>query len=299
MKCAYVFDPERKKLQALIRRHQRGVRGDGHRRALAACFEQRMASHPAGVPLRLSAELAVPMSCVAIESLIGAPFDFEQLGESVLIGFQALLPGARAQTTLSGTVGYRPVIAAMETALESGAYTPGGVMADLATFAEQHQRPRDFVVMSCAVLAIATTSLNRALPRLLRMALGDDEIRRSILSADPDAALTELMRLYPPQPKIVRVDDARTTEECRILTRVDVARANRDPDIHDEPDRFMPTRKAKQALTFGAGAFACDGVPMTGIYMRETIASLLRRTSGLRVAAADDDHMSILYDAFA
>lgn len=86
-------------------------------------------------------------------------------------------------------------------------------------------------------------------------------LRERALDAPLEAVLAESVRHDPPVPVLRR--------ECLVdhesgprgtLVILDVAAANRDPDVFVDPDRFDPRRpRLGDALTFGAGPRACPG----------------------------------------
>ncbi|MFG6194868.1 cytochrome P450 [Nonomuraea sp. JJY05] len=72
--------------------------------------------------------------------------------------------------------------------------------------------------------------------------------------ADPEALLHETLRQDPPL-KVTRRLDTRTGDEVSI----DLASANRDPEVFADPDRFDLSRGRTPHLTFGHGVRPCPG----------------------------------------
>lgn len=299
MRRAYPFDPERRAVQAMVRRYQMGGFAARHQRAVRATFETVLQRHPAGVPLPVERALGTPLALAAFNSLLGLDFRVDQLGDALAVGYKALVTGLPVHETLQGWLSYRPVVRAVDHALASRSYTADGLLAALVAFADDHDRSRDFIVMSCAVIMIAGTSLNRSLASILGIALDAPDIADAIRGDDPDAAFEELMRLHPPLPTIFRYHPAGSPSRCKQFSAIDLGTANRDAARFDQPDRFQPGRKRTANLTFGVGPFACDGIPMTRIFLRESVRALLMRTHGLRLLdAAGDSPAVILYDRF-
>ncbi|MBA4763533.1 hypothetical protein [Sphingomonas sp.] len=299
IRCSYPFDPERRKLQAMVRRYQMGAFAAVHEHAMRATFEGVMRHHPAGAPLPVESALATPLALAAFNSLLGLNFRVEQLGNSLAVGYKALVTGLPVSEMLEGWLSYRPVVTAVDQAVTTGSYTANGLLAELLKFASENDRPRDFILMSCAIIMIAGTSLNRSLASILRSALDDPEIGEAIRGDDPDAAFEELMRLHPPLPTIFRYHPEESTSGCKMFSMIDIGTANRDVAQFEEPDRFQPGRKRTAALTFGIGPYACDGVPMTRVYLRESVRALLTRTRGLKLIDKDGDTPAVItFDRF-
>ncbi|NEX45340.1 cytochrome P450 [Pseudotabrizicola algicola] len=60
---------------------------------------------------------------------------------------------------------------------------------------------------------------------------------------------------------------------------------NRDPQVWDRPDRFLPERPDKPNLTFGAGLHFCVGAPLARLELQIALPILFRRLPGLHLAA--------------
>ncbi|MDR7125028.1 cytochrome P450 [Pseudotabrizicola sp. 4114] len=59
---------------------------------------------------------------------------------------------------------------------------------------------------------------------------------------------------------------------------------NRDPQVWDRPDQFLPRRPAKPNLSFGAGLHFCVGAPLARLELQIALPILFRRLPGLRLA---------------
>ncbi|WP_066655975.1 MULTISPECIES: cytochrome P450 [unclassified Sphingomonas] len=299
MRRAYPFDPDRRKLQAMVRRYQMGDYASRHLHAVRRTFEDVLQRHPVGTPLPVESALGTPLALAAFNSLLGLDFRVAQLGDALAVGYKALVTGLPVREMLQGWLSYRPVVTAVDQALTTRSYTADGLLAALVAFAEEHERSRDFIIMSCAVIMIAGTSLNRSLASILRFALDEPEIANAIRGDSPDAAFEELMRLYPPLPTIFRYHAEGSAPGCKEFSTIDLSAANRDADQFAEPDSFDPSRKRTAALTFGVGPFSCDGVPMTRIFLRESVRALLTRAKGLQLIDIDGDAPAVIvYDRF-
>jgi cytochrome P450 len=63
--------------------------------------------------------------------------------------------------------------------------------------------------------------------------------------------------------------------------------ANRDAARFEDPERFDITRRGRASLAFGTGAHVCIGASLSLMEAEETLAALLRRWPGLRLADAE------------
>jgi cytochrome P450 len=83
----------------------------------------------------------------------------------------------------------------------------------------------------------------------------------------------ELFRVRPPVPTVERAG----------LT-LDIAAANRDPEMFRSPNRIEPLhRRASRHLSFGAGPHACPGRAQATAEAIALLHELTRRYPGLRL----------------
>ncbi len=92
---------------------------------------------------------------------------------------------------------------------------------------------------------------------LIRNALG--AVADGARTDDVPGLLAETLRYHPPVPLMRRVCVAEALDiPAGTTVLLDIAAANRDPDVFAEPDIFDPSR-AEAHLTFGAGLRPCPG----------------------------------------
>lgn len=297
MEKAYPFDPHRRKLQALVRRHQAGTRGEAQRQAIREAIEQILANHPAGEPISLNTDLGLPITLAAFNSLLGLELKARDIALALEVGSLAMINGSDPAKLLEGWLSYRPVVSAIEKALASGQYDRGGLLASLAEFAAQNNRPRDMVIMSSAVLIVAGSSVHRSLAPLLRIILANPEIAAALARDESNRSLEELLRLHPPLPKISRFDAEASQKPDKSFILVDLEKANTCSQTFARPEEFCPSRDNHGSMTFGYGPYACDGAPISRTFMHEAIRALLNKTRGLRmVQDGDDQSPFLIYD---
>jgi cytochrome P450 len=70
------------------------------------------------------------------------------------------------------------------------------------------------------------------------------------------------------------------------LVLAGLAAANRDPDVFDDPDRFLPERAEREVLTFGFGSKYCPGVNLARRQLLAALDVVLERLPDLRIAGA-------------
>ena len=112
------------------------------------------------------------------------------------------------------------------------------------------------------------------------------------LRADPTlvpAAVDEMLRWEPPLgvlPRIAPFDTVVAGEEVPAGTFVlmGIASANRDPAVHDDPDRFDIDRRPARVLTFGFGSHHCPGTHLAKAQIVIGIRHLLERLPRLELA---------------
>ena len=112
-----------------------------------------------------------------------------------------------------------------------------------------------------------------------------------LLLEDPaliPGAVTEVGRLESPSQIISRVaardlDLQGVSLRAGQLVAINLAQANRDPDVYADPDRMDVTRDGPVPLTFGHGEHFCAGTALARRETEELIAMLLPRLPGARI----------------
>lgn len=159
----------------------------------------------------------------------------------------------------------------------------------IAAESEGEKLTTDELITTCILLLNAgheatVHSLGLAVKTLL-----EQETPREFLSDEKiDGTIEELLRYDPPLHLFQRWVYEDTVFLGEALKRGDkigllLAAAGRDDDTWDDPNRFDPSRKAKQNAAFGAGIHFCVGAPLARLEMRVALPRLFERYPNLRL----------------
>lgn len=101
-------------------------------------------------------------------------------------------------------------------------------------------------------------------------------------------AVEEMLRYEPPILFLTRValadvEVAGHAVRKGEMVHVDLASANRDPDVYPEPDRFDVARADTHHLSFGWGMHFCMGASIARMEARVAFATLLRRFAAIEL----------------
>ncbi len=117
------------------------------------------------------------------------------------------------------------------------------------------------------------------------------------LVADPAGlprAVEELLRYHPlsmtfPRVATEDVDLGGIVVRAGEVVVVPLAAMSRDPEVFADPDRLDLTREPVPNLTFGHGPHHCIGAHLARVELTETLAALLEKLPGLRLAVPADE----------
>ncbi|KAB1933410.1 cytochrome P450 [Micromonospora sp. ALFpr18c] len=120
----------------------------------------------------------------------------------------------------------------------------------------------------------------------------------ALLKSDPslvESAVEEFLRFESP---VFRGTLRISTEDMELagvkipkqsFVHVLLGAANHDPAVFDNPGELDITRQANRHLSFGHGPHFCAGAPLSRVEGSIAFPTLLRRLSGLRLAAAPSE----------
>jgi cytochrome P450 len=123
------------------------------------------------------------------------------------------------------------------------------------------------------------------------LAFADHPEQWALLAERPELApqaVDEVMRHSPvvlrtPRKAIEDVEVAGVMNPAGTLVGANVAAANRDPAVYDDPDRFDITRQdPAPVLSFGGGIHYCLGVHLAKAELAEALVVMARRLPRIR-----------------
>jgi cytochrome P450 len=156
---------------------------------------------------------------------------------------------------------------------------PGTLMASVADAVARNELSRSSALANVALILPAgfETTINL-------LCSGLHLIRSSERQTNPGikGTINEVLRLAPAIHMTTRtarssVDLGGIAIEAGTPVIVIMAAANRDPDVFNRPDEFLPDRKGPASLSFGAGIHYCLGVNLARLEAEIGWAVLLER----------------------
>lgn len=243
-------------------------------------------------PVDFLHQIALPIPSRIILLVLGfPPEDFTRLREwtSDFYNWLASSPGSieqRTQLAYDATEAMRAYITGLlEDPPESAESGLLGVLlaAHRAGTLTQDEVVANLIGMVNAAHETTTSLMSNSMVLLLRH---PDQLE--LLLADPSlipGAVTEAGRLESPAQIISRVA-AHDQEFHGVplregqLVAVNLAQANRDPDVYPDPDRFDITRSGTAPLTYGHGEHFCVGTALARLETEVLLAQLLPRMFG-------------------
>jgi cytochrome P450 len=247
----------------------------------------------------LVAELTDVLPYVAISRKLGLPVESERRQRALaraLLTYPADPAGALAASAELTRV--------IDPALAARRQSPGDDVLSRLLAAEVDGRrlgDEDIVSHVRLLFAVGATTTADAMsslfwtlltqPGLLERARREPAVRPGIVH--------ELLRWEPPVAALPRfaVGGGRLGGEevpPGSVVLAGLAAANRDPDVFDEPDRFLPERDQKEILTFGFGSKYCPGVNLARRQLLAALDVVLERLPELRIAGPAAPSGSIL-----
>jgi cytochrome P450 len=110
-----------------------------------------------------------------------------------------------------------------------------------------------------------------------------------------DAAVNEALRYWSPvQHGVARVATSDVEVRGHVIRAGDAVvvhlpTANRDPQVHADPDRFDITRDERGHLAFGHGPHHCLGAALAHAEVSAILTALARQAPALALAQSEDD----------
>jgi cytochrome P450 len=239
-------------------------------------------------PTDLVAALAVPLPILVICELLGVPYADRDQFRAWSEDAGNTVDRERSRAGLGALFGYGRDLVARKRAEPADDVISRLAATDGVT--------DDEVAMLSMTLLFAGHETTVAQIGTAALQLLSDPDRWATLCADPDLvpnAIEESLRTptreNPEVSGLIRY--ART--DMRVgaadvpagdLVVLDVARANLDPTVFPDPDRFDVTRSTNPHLSFGHGIRYCLGAPLARIELDVVFTQLARRFPGLHLA---------------
>lgn len=258
-----------------------------------------IADHLAGVdwsrPVDFLQEIALPIPSKIILRVLGfPPADFSQLRQwtSDFYRWLASSPDpieARTQRAIDATHHMRDYI--RDRLRNPPSDAEGSLLDELLVDEAAGDLTDDDVVANLIGIVNAAHETTTSLMANSMVLLLSHRDQLDLLLADPaltPAAVVEVGRIESPSQIISRVA-AHDLELQGVsigagqLVAINLAQANRDPEVYADPDRFDVTRGGPVPLTFGHGEHFCIGTALARLETEELISMLLPRLPGARI----------------
>ena len=235
----------------------------------------------AGPPADLVADFALPVPSLVICELLGVPYaDRDEFQTRAGKQIDLTLPIAERGKVFTEAHTY------MGELVDRARANPGDDLLGMLIREHGDDVTRSELVGIASLLLIAghATTANR-LARGTRVRLRHPE-QAALVRDDPDAvapAVEELMRflaiVHAAVPRVAIVDTEVGGQAIAAgdLVLVQLAAADRDRALADDPDRLDVGRAAAPHVAFGHGVHHCLGAPLARMEMATAFPALLKR----------------------
>ena len=258
-----------------------------------------IADHLAGIdwsqPVDFLREIALPIPSKIVLLVLGfPPADFSQLRQwtNDFYSWLASSPDpieVRTQRALDATQHMRDYI--QDRLRNPPAGAEGSLLDELLADEAAGDLTDDEVVANLIGIVNAAHETTTSLMANSMVLLMSHPDQLDLLLADPTlipGAVVEVGRLESPSQIISRVA-AHDLELQGVsigagqLVAINLAQANRDPEVYADPERFDVTRSGLAPLTFGHGEHFCVGTALARLETEELLSMLLPRLPGARI----------------
>jgi cytochrome P450 len=248
-----------------------------------------------GGPFDLVAELASPLPIKVISALLDVPdvdsARFARWGLALGSSLDGVRSPSHVRELTRATDDLRALFGQL---LEQRRAHPGeDVISTLAGAVDGGTATPDEVLALAQLLLVAGFETTTNLIGNAVQAMHRTPGQWAALAADPSLAATaveETLRYDPPVQLTARfahedveIGDLRLRRDSGVL--VLMASANRDPEVHPDPDRFdLHREQAAPHLAFSGGAHYCLGAPLARLEGEVALRLLAERAPRLRPA---------------
>jgi cytochrome P450 len=283
--------PEHTRLRSVVARAFSRGHVERLRPRVAAVAEELLDA--AGPELDAIAEYAEPLPVAVIAELLGVPASDRPLlrpwSQAIVRMYEPHRTPELEDAAVEAATGFAAYL--RELAAHRRRTPEEDLLSQLATAGELSE---DELVASAILLLNAghEASVNAFGNGLVALLRHPAELAR--LRADPeglaDSAVEEMLRYDAPlqlfeRTAAVDVPVGDVVIPAGRTVAALLGSANRDPAAFPDPDRFDVSRTPNAHLSFGAGLHFCLGAPLARVELRIALATLLRRSPGLALAA--------------
>lgn len=289
----FLDDPDHKRLRGLMSKafNQRAV--DHMRPRIAVLVDRLLDQVAERATFDLIGEFAVPLPIAVIAEMLGVDDgDFRQFkrwSDDLLFVFNLMRSPeeeARLRAAEEGMTAYFARVIE-----ERRARPREDLMGAFVAAEEAGDAMTDAEIIASAILLLTAgnlTTTDLIGNGVLALLEHPDELER--LRRDPALivnAVEEVLRYDGPVTNTGRVVTRDLSVGGCPLHRgegvgIILAGANRDPSVHENPDRFDITRARIDHVAFGGGAHFCLGAPLARAEAQIAIGTLIRRFPRLR-----------------
>ncbi len=291
--------PEHTRLRGLVNKAFTPRRIEALRPRIEALVAGLLDGIGDGGELDVIHDLAEPLPAIVIAELLGVPAEdhrrFRQWSQTLIDGLPDWSPEgrARAEETVQVLVDY------LGGQIDERRRTPrDDLLSALIAARDQRDALSEAELVSTSLLLLLAgheTTTNLIGNGTLAFLRNPGEWDR--LRAEPgllDNAVEELLRFDSPVQATVRVP-TETVElggqaiEPGAVVVCGIGAANRDPEVHPDPDRLDIGRSDIRHLSFGLGTHFCLGASLARLEGRAFFAALRDRFAKLELACAEEE----------
>ena len=291
----FLDDPEHKRLRRLVSRAFT-PRAVAAMRPRVRELAQRLVAETPQPEFDVMDALAAPLPAITIAIMLGIEEgDQEQFKTWSEISNEAFFnPFASDEERAPGLAAAQALYDTFQTEIASRRARPReDLIGSLCAVEEDGDRLKDAeIVTMCNLLLIAGNVTTTDLIGNGLKALMDHPGELEKLRARPELlenAVEEMLRYDSPVVNSARIAPfdmqlrGQTILQGQSVTTV-LGAANRDPEVHPDPDRFDIERREIRLQSFGGGAHLCLGAHLARLEAQEAIAALLERFPHLEPA---------------
>ncbi|CAL9653405.1 Pentalenolactone synthase [Streptomyces sp. enrichment culture] len=238
-------------------------------------------------PADLHAIVSFPLPALMICELLGVPTEDHQLIRRISLGISDMTDGEHSQASLGELYAY------MSELTRKKRKEPGEDLTSVLCLAEGGTLDDEYITRQAMMMVFA--GHEATIPMIdigVLMLLAHPEAHRELLddmSLLP-TALDEILRIAPHSegwaPRYAKqdLDIGGVRVKAGELVLLDRPSADRDSEVHPDPETFDIRRSPNPHIAFGQGDHYCMGAPLARLQLEILFSRLLPRFPGLRPA---------------